>query len=108
LGGQGYWQGSVPACAAEDKLAPKDDSGDRVVDVPGDGAVVHQEEVGDPAQPLAGFVLVDADWLVGEIAACGDNREPRVRASANDAGACREVARRGWIARGNTVLSSEF
>ena len=48
---------------------------DRVVDVPDDRAVVDEEEVGDAAEPRERLALVDADRLVGEVAARRDDRE---------------------------------
>ena len=49
------------------------DPGHTVVDVAGDGTVVHQESIGDVAESLEGILFVRADRLIRQIAAGGDH-----------------------------------
>ena len=58
-----------------ERSAPARHAHHRVVAGPRDRAVVHQEDVGDLIQPLAGLIVVDGDRLVAAIAAGGDDRE---------------------------------
>ena len=51
---------------------------DAVIDMAGDGSVVHQKDVRDVAEPPHGLDLVGADRLIAQIAAGGDDREARL------------------------------
>ena len=66
-------QGRVTARAAHDLLATEEDANDGIIDVADDGPVVHEEGVGDAVQTLDRFGIVDANRLVGEISAGGDD-----------------------------------
>ncbi len=65
------------ARATEDHRAPRPDAHHRVVDRPHDRPIVDEEQVGDVAEPRERLVVVDADRLLGEVAARADERARR-------------------------------
>ena len=71
-------QRGVAAGAAQDQLALLHDAHDRVVHVAADRTVVHQQQVGDRPEPPQRVPLVDADRLVGQVAAGGYHRAAKV------------------------------
>ena len=93
--GTRHRQGREAARPAQQPHPARRDPGHAVVHVPLDGAVVHQEEVGDAAEPLQGPVLVRADGLVGQVAAGRHDREAAARAAAGGAAAWTAASRRG-------------
>ena len=71
-------QRRIAAGAAQQARDAAHDPRHAVVDMAGDGPVVHQEDVGDVAEPLYGLDLVRADRLVAQVAAGSDDREARL------------------------------
>jgi len=67
------------ARAPQYQLAPAHLADDRIVDMAKNGAVVHQEQVGDAVEANERLVLVGADRLLGKVSAGGDDREPKLR-----------------------------
>ena len=63
--------GSIAASATQDHLASQDNAHDGIIDLPGDGAIVNEENVGDTGQARQSLALVEADRLVAAVAAGG-------------------------------------
>lgn len=61
---------------AQQQLASRRHADHGIVHGPRDGAVVQEKGVGDAPQAVEGFVVVDADRLVGHVAAGGDDGKP--------------------------------
>ena len=68
----------VAAAAAQELRPPRDHAHDRVVGPRLDGPVSHQEEVGDPREPLQGVGVPVGDRLVGDVGAGEDERGARI------------------------------
>jgi len=71
-------QRRVASGAAEDEFSIHENTDDGIINVPGDGAVMDEEQVGDSLESVEGFGLVSADRFVGQVAARGDDREPQL------------------------------
>ena len=63
----------IASSTAEHALAAAGDAHHRVIDGPGDGAVVSDEEVGHIAEAVKGFAVVDANGVAAQVAAGGDD-----------------------------------
>ena len=61
--------GAYPRARRSTISRPSTHLDDRVVDVSDDRAIVDEKQIGDATQPVERLALVDADRLVGEIAA---------------------------------------
>ena len=71
---QHYRQGRIAPGAAQQQLPAGHQSHDRIVDMAADWAVVHQEQLGNTLQPPQRVLFIDADRLVGNVAAGGHHR----------------------------------
>ena len=60
--------------------------------MPDNWAVVDEEKIRHALEPGQRFALIDADRLVGEIAAGRDDRETESLSSAGGAGECKEAS----------------
>ncbi len=72
-------QRRITARAAQHHLAVEHNADDRIIDVPHDRPIVHQEAAGDTGEPGQGFALVDADGLVGAVAAGRHDGKAKLR-----------------------------
>ena len=82
-----------PAAAARRRVAARAAdrerrAHDRVLAAAVDRPVVGEERVGDPAEPLAGLVVVERDRLVRAVAARHHERRRRSRRAADGGAAC--------------------
>jgi hypothetical protein len=71
-------QRRVAAGAAQHLLRAEHDPGDRIIDRPGDGTIVNEEQIRDGPESGEGFLLVDADRVVADVAAGGDQGETEI------------------------------
>src|SRR5258708_32515328 len=68
-------QRRVAAGASKHHLAAANNPCDRIVDMPNNGAVVDEEKISNTLQPFQRFPFVNADRLVSQISAGGNNWE---------------------------------
>ena len=86
-----HWQRSVAPSAPKNELAFANHANNRIVHLPDDRPVVDEKAIGDPRQALDSLALVDANRLVGQVAAGRHDRDNRDLAAASDAAGCKEA-----------------
>ena len=66
---------NITPCAAKDDLLLLHNLDDRIIGMPSNGAVMDEEEIGDPGEALEGFSFIGTDGFIGEVPAGGDKRQ---------------------------------
>ena len=92
--GQRHAERNKAAGAADQLRRAIDDGGDRIVAALQNFAVVHQEGVGDVAEPGEGLVVVDGDGLFAEVGGGHDEGLRRANRQRADAATARKAERR--------------
>ncbi len=103
----------ISARSPHDHRSAGHDANDRIVHRPRDRPVVHEEQVGDTGQTVQRLGPVDADWLVGAVAAGRDHREAGlgqqevVQRRIGQHGPDARVARRSRLSQISGALADE-
>ena len=72
---EGNRERRVTPGAAEHHLTAGHDPHDRIIDMPNDGAIVHEKKICNPPQTFERFTFFDADWFVAQISTRRHDRE---------------------------------
>src|SRR3990172_1930360 len=74
----GNGQRGISACPTQDELPPEHDAHDGIIDVSDNRPIVDEKHVGYSVQSLQGLLLLNANRLIREVAACGNDRKTEI------------------------------